>query len=128
MSSSTTPSKPPLVSAVFDWARLPVIPTPAGERRDFFDATTRTLRNLECHATTLNPGETPHPPHRHPDEELIIVKEGTVEVLINDRVQRAGAGSIFFFGSNDLHGLRNVGTDRATYHVIRILTSDTPAA
>ena len=44
---------------------------------------TATLDELECHITTLNPGETPHPPHKHPDEELVIVKEGTVESLVN---------------------------------------------
>jgi XRE family transcriptional regulator, regulator of sulfur utilization len=50
---------------------------------------------------------------------LVIVKEGNLEVLINDEVQRAGAGSIFFFASNDLHGMRNVGDTPATYFVIR---------
>ena len=41
---------------------------------------TATLDELEIHITTLNKGETPHAPHQHPDEELVIVKEGTVEV------------------------------------------------
>ena len=120
-------SKAALNSAIFDWAARSVIATPVGERREFFDAATKTMRGLECHATTLRAGERAHPPHRHPDEELIIVKEGTLEVIINDRLQQAGAGSVFFFASNDLHGMRNVGPGQATYHVIRILTADTPA-
>ncbi len=127
MPSPSSSSPTPLASAVFDWTALKVIPTPKGERRDFFDSPTRTFRNLECHATTLNAGEVPHEAHRHPDEELIIVKEGTLEVMINGRTQEAGPGSIFFLASNDLHGLRNVGSGQASYHVLRILTGDTPA-
>lgn len=127
MSASDSP-KPILGSAVFDWAALRVVPTPVGERRDFFDRPTRTFRNFECHATTLQPGAVAHPPHRHPDEELIIIREGTLEVMINHETRQAGAGSVFFFAANDLHGMRNAGDGRATYHVIRIVTADTAAS
>lgn len=68
----------------------------------------------------------PHAAHRHPDEEIVVVKEGLIEVAINGAAQRAGAGSLFFFGSNDLHSLRNVGDTKATYHVIRFITATTP--
>ena len=64
----------------------------------------------------------PHAAHRHPDEEIILVKEGELDVTINGHTQHAGAGSIFFYGSNDEHGMKNTGTIPATYHVIRIVT------
>src|ERR1700758_4035531 len=70
---------PKMGSSVFDWTAIPVKKTPIGESRKFFRAPTATLDELECHVTTLNPGEMAHPPHQHPDEELIIIKEGTVE-------------------------------------------------
>jgi hypothetical protein len=35
---------------------------------------------------------------------------------------------MFFFGSNDEHGLKNVGETTATYYVIRIVTGATPQA
>ena len=44
---------------------------------------TATLENLEIHITTLKPGMSPHPPHKHPNEELIIIRQGTVETLSN---------------------------------------------
>ena len=46
------------------------------------------------------------------------MKEGTVEVLVNGEMKRAGAGSVIFNASNQLHGIRNVGDGPATYHVI----------
>ncbi len=77
------PQKPLMGSAVFDWKIIEVKPTKVGARRDFFQSPTATLDELECHVTTVNPGEEPHAPHQHPDEELIIVKEGTLEFLVN---------------------------------------------
>jgi quercetin dioxygenase-like cupin family protein len=113
-------------STVIDWATLAVKPTKTGERRELFDAPTLTLNNFEGHVTTIRPGEVPRPPHRHPDEEMILIKEGTLEVTINGATQRAGAGSVFFYASNDLHGMRNVGSTPATYYVFRFVTAKTP--
>ena len=115
-----------LASTVFDWEKLEVKTTPKGARREIVNSPTVTCVSLEGHVTTLNPGEVPHAAHRHPDEELVIVKEGLMEVTINGVTQRGGPGSIFFYGSNDEHGMKNVGTTSATYHVIRIVTEATP--
>ena len=84
------------------------------------------MLNIEGHVTTLNPGEIPHEAHRHPDEEMVVIKEGTIEATINGVSQRGGPGSVFFFASNDLHGMKNVGTTIATYHVFRFITATTP--
>jgi XRE family transcriptional regulator, regulator of sulfur utilization len=113
-----------LPSSLFDPQKISATPTAAGEVRPFFDAATRTLARLETHLTTLNPGEISHAAHRHADEELIIVQAGTVEATINGVGQEGGAGSVFFFASMDLHGLRNPGKVRASYHVIRIFPRD----
>ncbi len=121
---STPAPKPPLPSGVYDWNALTVQPTKIGARRDVFDASTATLANLECHITTVNPGEAPHAPHRHVDEEMLFIKEGTVEVTINGVAHQAGPGSVVFFASNDLHGLRNVGATPATYFVLRFVPRD----
>jgi len=106
-------------SSIFDWNSIEAKPTKVGTTRKFFQAPTATLDELECHVTTLNPGETPHPPHKHPDEELIIVKEGTVESLVNGQIKRVGPGSVIFQASNQMHSIRNVGQTPATYHVIK---------
>jgi quercetin dioxygenase-like cupin family protein len=67
-----------------------------------------------------------HPPHRHPNEELVIIREGTVEALVNGEWKRVGPGSVIFNASNQLHGLRNVGSGPATYHVINWISQQTP--
>ncbi len=63
-------------STVFEWAALEAKPTPTGSRRDVLRAPTPTLEELEIHITTLDVNQVSHPPHQHPEEELLIVKEG----------------------------------------------------
>jgi quercetin dioxygenase-like cupin family protein len=114
------------VSTVFHWNKLEAKPTKTGARREIVNSPTTTLANWEGHITTLKPGEVPHAAHTHPDEELVIVKEGTMEVTINGVTQRGGPGSIFFYGSGDLHGMKNIGGTEATYYVFRTITEATP--
>lgn len=115
-----------LGSSIFDWTKFVTKATKTGERRDVTDLPTLTLANFECHITTLRAGETPHAPHHHPDEEIILVKEGVLEVMINGITTRAGPGTIAFISSGDEHGWKNVGDTAATYYVIRIKTEATP--
>jgi len=119
---------PVMGSAVFDWNAIPAKPTEVGSVRAFFRARTATLDELEIHVTTLEPGKASHPPHRHPNEELVIVTQGTVEALVNGEWKRVGPGSVIFNASNQLHGLKNVGTDQAVYHVINWKSAATPEA
>ena len=78
----------PMASTVIDWNALKPVPTWNGQRRDVFDAPTATLDRLHGHITTLNPGENTGPLHRHPQEELVIVREGTIEVNIDGGSRR----------------------------------------
>ena len=115
-------------STAFDWNSIPVKQTAVGSTRSFFKTPTATLNELELHVTTLNPGQASHPPHQHPNEELVIIKEGTVEALVQGEWKRLGEGSVIFNASNQLHGLKNVGTTPATYHVINWTSATTPKA
>ncbi len=92
-SPNTAPKTAPVMgSKVFDWNSIAEKPTPYGTVRSFCSAPTATLENLELHVTTLNPGMSPHAPHKHPNEELIIIRQGKVETLSNGEWIRVGAG------------------------------------
>ena len=135
-SSGTTPAAAPsgaqpvpavMGSKVFDWNAMVDTPNKTGSVRTVCSTPTATLENLEIHISTLNPGLMSHPPHKHPNEELIIVRQGTVETLSNGEWIRVGPGSVIFNGSNQPHGFRNVGTEPAIYHVVNVKTAATPA-
>jgi len=122
------PKPAPLGSQVWDWKDMVAKPNATGEVRTIVRAPTVTLDELEIHITTLKPGLESHAPHQHPNEEMLIVREGTVEALVDGKLQRMGPGSIVFQASNQLHNIKNVGTTPATYHVINWKSPLTPKA
>jgi quercetin dioxygenase-like cupin family protein len=110
--------QPILGPAVFEWDKMKPVKTETGEVCSLYKGPTATLNQLEMHVTTLNPGLASHPPHRHVNEELIILREGECETLSNGTWVKVGPGSVVFNASNSLHAFRNVGTVPAVYHVI----------
>jgi quercetin dioxygenase-like cupin family protein len=125
--AAAAPKTPALGWAVYNWNSIPVVKTPVGETRQFVRAPTATLNQLEIHATTLNPGLQSHPPHRHANEEVIIVDQGTVEAYGEGKWTRVGPGSVIFNAANTLHAIRNAGDTPATYHVVSFTTPATLA-
>jgi quercetin dioxygenase-like cupin family protein len=116
----------PLPSSAFDWTTMTSKPTAYGTVRSVVRAPTVTLDELEMHVTTLNAGQTSHAPHQHANEELIIIREGTVEALVHGEWKQLGPGSIIFQASNELHGIKNIGSGPATYHVVNWKSATTP--
>jgi len=121
-----TNTKPVMGSMAIELDSVKATTNAYGSARKFFDAPTATLKRLECHVTTLNPGAASHPPHQHPEEELVIIREGTVESLVNGEWKRVGPGSVIFNACNVVHALRNVGDTPAVYHVIMWRSTTTP--
>lgn len=103
---------------VFHWDEMQFKPNAVGSQAPLCKQTTATLDQLEMHVSKLDPGKMSHPPHRHVNEELIILREGSCETLSNGQWLKVEAGSVVFNASNSLHGFRNVGTTTAVYHVI----------
>ena len=114
-------------STAIEWTTVAARDTAYGSVRQFLRAPTATLDELELHVTTLKPGQTSHAPHRHANEELLVVREGTVEALVLGEWKRLGPGSVIFQATNELHGIRNAGTVPATYHVINWTSAATPS-
>ena len=116
----------PLVSDVFAWDQLTVTPTAKGVRRDVFDGSTATVDKMHCHITTLNPGEKSGEPSKHLQEEVIIVKEGTVEAHWDGQSKTGGPGSVIFFAAGAATFLRTAGPTACTYIVIHYYTPLSP--
>jgi quercetin dioxygenase-like cupin family protein len=114
--AATNPAK--MGSAAVEWNSVPASQDGTHVVRQFFRAPTATLDELEVHVTTLPAGEMSHIAHKHANEELVIIREGSVEVLVDGQLKRVGPGSVIFNASNQMHSLRNVGNMAATYHVI----------
>ncbi|HEX6396147.1 MAG TPA: cupin domain-containing protein [Steroidobacteraceae bacterium] len=108
----------PLDSTAWKWQDLQAKKTDVGELRNVVRQPTRTLDELEMHITTLNPHTASHKPHTHPNEEMVILKEGTLQAHVNGKEVVIGPGSVLFFASMQPHAVQNVGDTPATYFVI----------
>ena len=125
--NSPAPASPDkLASAVHNWEKMKPTVVTNGVRRAVLDGPTATVDKLHCHITTLNPGEVSSAPRLHLQEEVIIVKEGTLEAVFDGKTETAPAGSVIFFQSHAVTQLRNPGKVPATYTVVYYLTPLTP--
>jgi quercetin dioxygenase-like cupin family protein len=109
-SSALASDSPTLTSFIKPYSELPVKQNGQNESRSILNGVTHSGDHLEVHETTLAPGGSPHPPHRHEHEELLLMMSGTLAVTIE--------GGAAFFHSNELHGARNPGTEKAQYFVV----------
>ena len=109
-----------LSSKTFKYEDLPVKPSGQNRQRAILDGETHTGFGIEMHETELAPGLAPHPPHHHAHEEMMMIREGMMEVTIESKTTRLGPGSVVFVASNEEHGWKNVGTDRAKYFVLAL--------
>jgi XRE family transcriptional regulator, regulator of sulfur utilization len=108
-----------LGSTAISWEEIQAKVPAGGRAAQVLRDPTATLDELELHVTFLPAGQSPHPPHKHADEEIVIIKEGTVEALVNGEAKRLGPGSVIFQAANQMHGLKNVGNTTAVYHVVK---------
>jgi ketosteroid isomerase-like protein/quercetin dioxygenase-like cupin family protein len=106
-------------SFALTWEEIQALPPSSnGRARQLLRLPTATLDELEMHITWLPAGQTTHAPHTHPNEEVIVIREGTLEAFQNGKLTRVGPGSVLFMASNQPHNVVNVGDTTAVYHVI----------
>ncbi len=109
-------------SGAFPWDSL--VPKTSADgvstARAIFKGKLATGESVEVHETTLIVGGTPHPPHHHLHSEMLLVREGTIELMVNGKSYRVGAGGVGFVASNEDHAAKNVGDTPATYFAVAI--------
>jgi mannose-6-phosphate isomerase-like protein (cupin superfamily) len=81
-----------------------------------FNGPTDMLTGMCTGMAVLDPGATPHPPHRHPEEEFLIVAEGTGEIECDGKTTHVGPGAIMYCAGNVLHGITNTGKVPMTFY------------
>ena len=102
--------------------RLPLEPDEQAGWKPYaaFKGTTADLAELSCHASVLLTGRSPHPPHMHPEEELLLLLAGEVELELPE----AGStplrpGELVFYPTGFAHTLRTTGAEPATYLMLK---------
>jgi (S)-ureidoglycine aminohydrolase len=102
-------------SFIIDWDDLLFKPTEVGGRRDYFSRPTATTTRFEMHVTTLNEGVPSHAPHKHDEEEIILLMKGNATMTVEGQEYLMGPGDFVFAASHDFHGIRNTGKGQCEY-------------
>jgi quercetin dioxygenase-like cupin family protein len=108
----------PLSSFMTPYDQLPAKSNGKSTTRPILDGLTHSGDHLEVHETTLTPGSSPHPPHRHEHEELFLMMKGNLAVTIEGKTTVIGPGAAAFVHSGELHGVHNSGNEDTQYFVV----------
>ena len=92
-----------------------------GDLRFFVEGSTGQLKGLTVGSLELKSGQAPHPPHTHPEEEIMIITDGHAEISLEGKITPVGPGSVMYAGSNRLHGIVNTSSAPMTFFWIKWL-------
>jgi mannose-6-phosphate isomerase-like protein (cupin superfamily) len=67
----------------------------------------------------VDPGKSPHPPHVHEDEEVLIVESGHGEIICDGKTTKVGPGSMMYSTPNVAHGINNTGQEPLTFSFVK---------
>jgi mannose-6-phosphate isomerase-like protein (cupin superfamily) len=96
-------------------AQAKLVKEPFGDHRIYFDGPTDQLKMMTAGSLRLKAGAMPHLPHQHPEEEFVLVTEGSGEISIGGKVTLVSAGSMMYCAANKLHGIENTGKTPLTF-------------
>jgi mannose-6-phosphate isomerase-like protein (cupin superfamily) len=110
VSASAAAAAPPkLPNVTIDESKAKLTREPFGDLRIYFDAPTDQLAAMTAGSLRLKAGMSPHPPHDHPEEEIMVVTEGRGEIVIGGEKTAVGPGSMMYCAAGQSHGIVNTG-------------------
>ena len=98
-----------LPNATIDPEHTKLTREPFGDLRIYFEGPTDQVKSMTAGSLLLKAGMTPHAPHTHPEEEFMVITEGTGEISVDGKVTRIGPGSMMYCAAGHLHGIVNTG-------------------
>ena len=105
-----------LPNGTLDKSQAKVTHETFGDLRLYHEGSTDQLGALTFGSLLLKPGMSPHPPHQHPEEEFMIVADGTGEIFCDGKTTEVGPGAIMYCAGNVLHGITNTGQVPMTFY------------
>jgi quercetin dioxygenase-like cupin family protein len=90
-----------------------------GDLRIYLEGRTDQLGALTFGSLLLKPGKAPHPPHQHPEEEIMVITEGAGEISVEGKVTKVASGSSMYCAANKVHGIVNTGKSPLLFYFFK---------
>lgn len=109
LAAAADPVKPKWANVTLDASKARKVPDPSGELLIYHEGPTDQLKMMTAGSLRLKPGKSPHPPHAHPEEEFMVVTEGTGWIEVDGKRTNVAPGSMMYCAGNKLHAIMNTG-------------------
>ena len=89
---------------------------------DQFSGSLANIGDLGCHVSTLVPGHSPHPPHQHEEEELLIMMKGEADLIlpsVSEDAIHLKKYQCVFYPAGFSHTLKASGNKPAHYLMLK---------
>ncbi len=67
----------------------------------------------------LEAGKSPHAPHTHAEDEVMIIESGHGEILCDGKTTKIGPGSVMYTTPNVSHGITNTGNEPIVFYYVK---------
>lgn len=98
-----------LPSGTLDAPQAKITHEAFGDLAIYYSGSTDQVGSMTAGSLRLNPGMSPHPPHLHPEEEFMVITEGSGEIVVEGKTTKVAAGSMMYCAAGKLHGIVNTG-------------------
>jgi len=92
---------------------------PVGQIGIYTEGETPGCSSLVTGRFIIDPGKSPHPPHVHDDEEVLIVASGQGEIICDGKTTKVGPGSVMYSTPNVAHGINNTGEQPLLFYFVK---------
>lgn len=113
-------------SAILSEADVVSDAAPWGTFFPYFTEDTHALKPVLVGVAKIDAGQEIHPPHRHADEEYLMVTKGRGEWYLNGETLPANEGDILFARAWDYHGVKAADDSPLEFVVFKYSGKDGP--
>ena len=92
---------------------------PVGENGVYLSGDTPGSTKFVTGRFVIPPGKTPHPPHTHAEEEVMIVETGTGEIFCDGKTTKVANGSVMYTTPQAPHAILNTGKTPLVFYYVK---------
>jgi mannose-6-phosphate isomerase-like protein (cupin superfamily) len=108
-----------MASKVMKWEDAEVAKEKWGDFRKLFTGEAAGIKDVLTAFAVLKPGEEIHRPHRHAEEEILVITEGSGTWSLDGKEFPLKKGDVLYVEPWVSHGCTNTGKEPMTFFVVK---------